>query len=304
LSRRRLLDTYAARLGRALDEAAYSDGFLTSHDGARLFFRHQAPPEGCTADDRIVLVLHGISWHSAPYFAVFAHHLAPLGMSVYAVDFRGHGQSGRRRGDLEDPARVMADINAVFQFLGASHPGGRVFVAGKSMGGLFAVAYVAQHQPPVAGLVLTAPGLRLHPRQVWHRQTVSEAIRAILRPTRGAFDMMGWRLEALSRGSEFVDMRRADTLALDRVSLKYLGVLVQANALWQARYPSRIRVPTLIIQGLADQAVLPSGATVLYERLAAADKKLVTFPQMNHNLLWDVDTPRVFEEISRWLKAH
>jgi alpha-beta hydrolase superfamily lysophospholipase len=60
----------------------------------------------------------------------------------------------------------------------------------------------------------------------------------------------------------------------------------------------------LSIQGLADQAVLPRGATTLLRRVAAEDKMLVTFPQMNHSLLWDVDTPLIFEKIRRWLKEH
>ena len=93
-------------------------------------------------------------------------------------------------------------------------------------------------------------------------------------------------------------------LALDRISLKYFLTLARVNALWQFRYPSRIRVPTLIIQGLADRAALPCGATALFSRVAAEDKTLVTFPQMNHSLLWDVDTPLVFETVTHWLKEH
>jgi acylglycerol lipase len=289
---------------RALEECACPHGFVASRDGTQLYYRFQMPTARSPRDDRIVLVLHGISWHSAPYFAVFVHYLVPLGITVYAMDFRGHGFSGGLRGDLDSPAVVMDDIDSVVQFLCTQYPARRIFLAGQSMGGLFALAYVAQRQPQLAGLVLTAPGLLLHPRQVLRLQTVGEALRAALRPRRGVIDMVGWRLRLLSRWPGIVAMRRADKLALDRISLEYSLTLVRVNALWQFRYPSRVRVPTLIIQGLADRAVLPSGATTLFKRVAAVDKTLVTFTQMNHSLLWDVDTPLVFEKITHWLKEH
>jgi alpha-beta hydrolase superfamily lysophospholipase len=304
MNRYHLLQTYTALLGRSLDKAAYTDGFVTSADGTRLFYRSQRPSCGSPSDDRVVLVLHGISWHSAPYFAVFAHYLVPLGLTVVALDVRGHGLSGGQRGDMESPAKVLADIDAMLQRVRTEHPHARVFLAGKSMGGLFALAYVARYQSRLAGLVLVSPGLLLHPRQVLQRQTIAEAVRAILHPGEGVIDMVGPGLDALSRGTQLPEMRRTDTLALESISLRYLLVLARVNALWPLRYPRRIRVPTLILQGLADQALLPSGATILFRLLAASEKKLVTFPQMNHNLLWDVDTPLVFDEVSRWLKAH
>ncbi len=285
-------------------QCACPHGFVASRDGTSLFYRFQRPTAAAPWNDRIVLVLHGISWHSAPYFAVYVHYLLPLGITVYAMDFRGHGFSGGPRGDLDSPSLVMDDVDAMVQFLCAEHPDRRVFLAGQSMGGLFALAYAAQRQPQLAGLVLTAPGLLLHPRQVLRLQTLGEALQATLRPQTGVFDMLGWRLQLLSRWPGIVAMRRADMLALDRVSLKYLLTLVRVNALWQFRYPSRIQAPTLIIQGLADRAVLPSGATTLFNRVATEDKTLVTFAQMNHNLLWDVDTPLVFEKIIQWLKEH
>jgi lysophospholipase len=220
------------------------------------------------------------------------------------MDFRGHGFSGGLRGDLGSPALVMDDVDAMVQLLCAEHSDRRIFLAGQSMGGLFALAFVAQRQPQLAGLVLTAPGLQLHPRQVLRLQTLGEPLQAMLRPRTGVIDMLGWRLQLLSRWPGIVAMRRADTLGLDRVSLKYLLTLTRLNALWQFRYPHRIQIPTLIVQGLADQAVLPSGATALFTRLATEDKTLVTLARMNHNLLWDVDTPLVFETITRWLKEH
>lgn len=45
---------------------------------------------------------------------------------------------------------------------------------------------------------------------------------------------------------------------------------------------AKIKKPTLIIQGEADNLDLPSGAKRLFESLAAEDKSLQTFPDADH----------------------
>ena len=279
-------------------------GFVTSRDGTRLFYRFQEPTEESSPDDKVVLVLHGIAWHSAPYLEVFAHFLVPSGVTVYAMDFRGHGLSGGRPGDLGNPTAVMDDIDAMLQFLRAEYPERQLFLAGESMGGLFALAYVAEYQPEISGLILIAPGLSPHSRQILHPETFLSIPKAIWQPDEGTIDLLGWRMAIASRGTKFLEMRRADELALSKVSLKYLLVLARINALWEIRYPSQVRVPTLILQGLQDKALAPEGAKKLLRLLATQDKALEVFPGLNHTLLWDDETPVVFEKILRWLNDH
>jgi alpha-beta hydrolase superfamily lysophospholipase len=286
------------------EETKFPNGFLTSHDGTRLHYHYQKPAKESSRDGQILLVLHGIAWWSAPYLKTFSHFLVPQGLTVYALDFRGHGLSGGQPEDLGKSEQVIDDIGMMLQFLRTSYPDKQLLLAGESMGGMFAIAYTARYEQNVEGLILVAPGLNMHSRQILSPDTFLDTINALFQPNKDVVDLLGWRLDVASRGPEFAAMRRADQRGLDKVSLKYMLAISRINALWHVRYPSKIQVPTLILQGLSDNVLSPSGAKVLCERLATKDKRLATFPEMNHNLLWDAETPRVFDEISRWLKAH
>lgn len=78
---------------------------------------------------------------------------------------------------------------------------------------------------------------------------------------------------------------------------------------------SKIRKPTMLIQGEADDLDLPSGAKRLFENLAAEDKSLRTFADANH-WFYDAISPQltakfspekretVFSAIKDWLKTH
>ena len=61
-------------------------GFVTSADQTQLFYRHW--PATGTWNGRVVVVLHGIGYHSAPY-KIIADALNPQGTDVYGLDARG-----------------------------------------------------------------------------------------------------------------------------------------------------------------------------------------------------------------------
>ena len=61
-------------------------GYVTSVDQTRLFYRHW--PASAAWNGRVVVVLHGIGYHSAPY-KVIADALNPHGTDVYGLDSRG-----------------------------------------------------------------------------------------------------------------------------------------------------------------------------------------------------------------------
>src|SRR5207247_8889138 len=91
--------------------------------------------------NRVVLVLHGIGYHSGPY-KVIANALNPHGIDVYGLDARGHGLSCGRRGYLGTPAQTSEDVSAMVRFLKQQHPSARLYFLAVSMGGALAWGYM------------------------------------------------------------------------------------------------------------------------------------------------------------------
>src|SRR3984957_21083246 len=94
-------------------------GFVTSVDQTRLFYRHW--PATTAWNGRVVLVLHGIGYHSAPY-KVIADALNPHGTEVYGLDARGHGLSQGRRGFVGTQAQVGADVESMVRLVKQQKP--------------------------------------------------------------------------------------------------------------------------------------------------------------------------------------
>ena len=130
---------------------------FTSIDGVDLSYYTWRTDE--TAKPKaLVLVLHGIGYHAAPYVVV-AEGLGLSGAVYSALDFRGHGGSGGRRGALPSTGRMIADIEEWVDDLKQVVPAVPVFLIGESMGGPYAAHYASKNPGALAGLVLIAPAV-------------------------------------------------------------------------------------------------------------------------------------------------
>jgi len=70
-------------------------GVHRAEDDAKIFFRHYRAPK-----ERAALVLvHGLGEHSGRYQNVVTP-LLDTGISIWALDHRGHGQSDGQRGHI------------------------------------------------------------------------------------------------------------------------------------------------------------------------------------------------------------
>ena len=103
-----------------------------ARDGARLAYRVYPAPYG-TLKGSVVLV-HGSSGNSAGMH-VLGQALATAGYTAYALDIRGHGESGPR-GGIDYIGQLEDDLE---DFLRAVHPAHPLTLAGFSSGGGFAL---------------------------------------------------------------------------------------------------------------------------------------------------------------------
>src|SRR5437667_11264126 len=85
------------------------------------------------------VVVHGLGEHSGRYQRLAAW-FAPLGATVYAMDQRGHGRSGGKRGHAPGLNALLDDIDVVV-VRARAQDGGPLVLIGHSFGGLLAIAY-------------------------------------------------------------------------------------------------------------------------------------------------------------------
>lgn len=285
-------------------EATVSDphGSVLSTDGTRLFYRFWLATEQ-SIDSRVVLVLHGIGNHGAPY-KVIAESFNRCGIDVYALDARGHGLSCGQRNRIPSAPTICADIEAIIGEIRQSRPGVRLYLLGDSMGGVFALCYAACDGCDLSGLILMAPAINVAPTQYFKTNNIRLLPYLLFLRRTPALNLVGERLEKGCRDTDFIERRRKDFLAYKKVSMEYLigiGKLVKG---WKSKMAPRINVPSLIIHGGRDSIISPRGSRELFNSLGSKDKQLCIYDEVNHTILWDPETPRILDDVASWILKH
>ncbi len=124
-------------------------------DKAELFARHFRADSNLT-----IIVLHGVLASSYPMNRTSGMLQDAAGAEVFALDLRGHGQSGGRPGDVDYIDQYVDDLADVVAEIRKRKPAGRIVLAAHSMGGGIALRYALKKDAPVVdGYLLFSPHL-------------------------------------------------------------------------------------------------------------------------------------------------
>jgi alpha-beta hydrolase superfamily lysophospholipase len=247
--------------------------------------------------DVVVLAIHGSSGRGR-YYHPLATFLSGRGhATVYALDLRGHGESGGRRGDVDYVGQLEDDLADVLAAIRRERPAARVVLLGHSAGGGLAVRYAGRADGPgVDGYVLLAPylGVDAPPTKPgaggWARADVP-AIRA-LSVKAAVGDTSGQDAIVLRFNQPAAS---ADPLQVLAYSYRMLVSLSPRPDL--SRDLSGIRRPLLVLAGSRDE----SFRTDLYEPTIApsAGGTFTVLPDVTH--LGLVVNRGTAEALAAWL---
>lgn len=106
-----------------------------------------------------LLLVHGIGEHAGRY-EWFASFFNQHGVSVYAFDLPGHGQSAGKRGHIPSFDGLNDCIEAAIDKLKATSPSVPVFLYGHSLGGLIVLNYNFRRNGAHIPVIASAPALK------------------------------------------------------------------------------------------------------------------------------------------------
>jgi alpha-beta hydrolase superfamily lysophospholipase len=287
----------AYRLG---DPIADQHGTLTSADGTGLFYRYW-PAEAWNG--RVVIVLHGIGYHSGPY-KVIADALNPRGITVYGLDARGHGLSCGPRGYAASIAEVAQDVAAIVDFVKRQQPHAKVFLLGDSMGCNYALNYAKEHSAQLAGLILLASAFFVDSSQLLNLESALLMPYFLFGHRKPVIDLVGRRLDESSRDPKWIAARRADPLAYKKANFGYLLDIQRLIFGWRRKIAPRVRVPILMMKGGRDRVVSHRDCETFARLSVSTDKRFEVFPNVPHTTLWDAQTPEILALAGKWILEH
>lgn len=261
-----------------------------SKDGLQ-FFAQEWRPDG---DIRAAVALvHGLGEHSGRYQHV-AQYFTQHGLGVVAMDHRGHGRTGGKRGHGSYDT-ILTDIDHLLEETAQRYPGLPVFLYGHSLGGSLVLYYTLKRRPQLKGVIATSPGLV--PANTSGGQITLAKIMSVIAP--GFQIANGLDVSGLSRDPEVAKAYTADPLVHNKISAR-LGLDLLQTGQWIIQHAAEFPLPLLVMQGSADRLVNPIGA----RQFAAGMKNNLTFKFYDgwyHELHNEVEKEVILAEMVSWI---
>jgi acylglycerol lipase len=274
--------------------ATHREAELSGLGGLRIYWQAWLPSAAPRAS---VVIAHGAGEHSGRYAHVAARLVAD-DYAVYALDHRGHGQSGGPRALIDRIDHAVTDLDALVVQAHSEHPHAPVYLLGHSMGGTVALRYALRHQDRLSGLILSGPLAAL------------DATPAPVRVMARAFSAIAPRLPAVGVDASLVSRDPTVVKAYETDPLVHHGKLPVRTVVELAAaiesFPvevGAITVPTLIMYGTADGLCPKAGSAMLSERIGAVDKTVEAYDGLYHEIFNEPEQGEVLDELCRWLGA-
>lgn len=243
----------------------------------------------------ILRIVHGLGEHGGRYGAL-AEMLATRRISTYALDLRGHGRSGGRRGHAATFHAILDDVAAFTRATPSG--GGPAFLLGHSLGGLIALRAIQESRAGVlAGAILSAPALGLvSGASRWHR--AAGTVLSRLTPAIGLPN--GIPPAHLSHDPAAVAAYVEDPLVHDRISPRlYVEMLAAMRA--AAHDAPEVILPVLLLAP-GDDRVTDVRAALAVARRFCGQVTVRSYPGFYHEPFHERARESVFEDVAGWLE--
>lgn len=268
-----------------------TDFYHKNKENLRLFYRHWQASRA----RGVVCIVHGLGEHIERYDHV-AGFFSARGLATLGFDHQGHGRSGGKRGHSNGLESMLDDVSNLLGLAGESYPGLPVFLYGHSMGGNLVLNHLLRRKPAIAGLIATAPWIRLpeppSPALVFFGKLMNRVFPSLTQPNN--LDTYG-----LSNDPAVVKAYLDDPLVHDRISVRAGTELLQA-AHWLDRFEGVAPCPILLMHGGQDLITSPVG-TADFARRISGDVTWKRWEGLKHEIHNEAAQGEVLAYLVEWI---
>jgi len=266
-----------------------------ARDGEQLAYRFYP-----SATDRILIFVHGSSYHGAGYHALAAALSLAGAAQVVLPNLRGHYQSGLRRGDVDYIGQLEDDIADLIAFLRAEHKTGPITLGGHSSGGGFAIRFAggaygssASSYLLLSPVIPLAPSVRRGEAGGWANLHLKRIYGLLTLNALGIHGFDGLPVIEFNKPAKFWD--GTETLAYSyRLNVSYHPRL---------RYQNDLRAlpeQTLMLVGENDEANDPQKLQAVFAADAPRTRTAI-LPGIDHFGIFS--DPAALDAMAGWLRA-
>ncbi|HEY8746616.1 MAG TPA: bifunctional alpha/beta hydrolase/class I SAM-dependent methyltransferase [Tepidisphaeraceae bacterium] len=268
---------------------------FTSWDGTTPFYRAWLPDRPAT---RALLLFHRGHEHSGRWQeTVDALNLPDVAM--FAWDQRGHGRSSGERGRAPNLAGVIKDVDCFARHVARAHGVAteNTAVLASSVGAVIAAAWVHDFAPPIRGMVLAAPALRVK----LYVPLAIPFLRLKEKFLPGGAVKSYVKARMLTHDVAQAAAYDADPLIFRQIAVNILLDL-HDTATRLVADAAAIGTPTLILAAGSDWVVQIPAQREFYRRLGSRFKQMEVFPGFYHSLFHEKECRIVVDRAGKFLE--
>lgn len=242
---------------------------------------------------KVVILIHGLSEYTGRYQHV-AKRLNEEGYNVIALDNRGNGRSGGKKGDVKSFHDFLDDTHEIVLYakeLGFK----KVYLLGHSLGGFIVNAYGVKYND-VDGIISSgAVGIFL-PQVKLFKVIPFKLLKFI--NIKNGLDIY------LSHDPKVREDYINDVFVNKKNKVNLFGECFIKGVKYIHKNIKNLTVPILYLHGTDDKIVPSSSSLYLYENVASKDKELKLYEKYYHEIFNEVGKEQVFRDVVWWLKRH
>lgn len=271
----------------------HSEATFTSVANVPIFYE-KWQPDGPVRG--AVIIVHGLGEHGGRY-GNLVDRLLPEGYAVYALDHQGFGRSGGQRGHVNHFHDYAKDVHRLNGIVRAEQPGQPLAVFGHSMGGLISLDYAQTYPKDADCWIIQAPALAA---DTSGPLVLAARLINLVRPT---YSMERPGGGDVSRDPEEARRFLEDPLHVPVSTVRWVVQIFAAQKRVQASIQSTPG-PLLMLQGTADNMVIPAAVSAFFERIPVADKTIRLYDGYYHELHNDLGKEKPLGDTIEWLNGH
>ena len=266
-----------------------------SKDKTKLFGQSWVPE---VPGKKTILMVHGLGEQSSRYER-WAELFVEESYNFIALDLRGHGRSGGKRGHAKNLDKLLDDIDVLYRESLNLFPDTKIILYGHSMGGNLVLNQLILNRFLPDALIVTSPWLKL-------TNPPSDFIISIAGFLKKIFPSVqipnGLNAEDLSHDPEIGRKYVSDPLNHNKISLRLFYEINKA-ADFALRNVYKINCPFLIMHGTEDN-ITSHKASKNYVVNTNNKTRLILWDGQYHELHNEIIYKDVFQSIKEWLEKN
>ena len=272
--------------------------YFSGDKNLKIFYRNLSAEK----EKARLVITHGLGEHSGRYGRVI-NRLVPEGLSIWALDFCGHGRSGGKRGHIESFDQYIADIDKLIEIAAEDAPHDtKTFLLGHSLGGLIALNYGLQLPDKLNGLIVSSPALAFKVKVPAFKIILGKVMSAIWPGLSMANELDPTKI---SHDRSVVDAYIHDPLVHNRVTARWFTEFVSAMA-WVHKSVTKMKVPILMQIAGNDFLVDAGVSETFFNHLLLKDKTIHIYSELFHEIFNETadESTVVLDDLHAWIEMH